>query len=139
MPLHIKKIQVDPMGYVRQVQSDAWKKRPVVLRYRAYADELRLKAGQFDLPASFAVTFRIAMPKSWSKKKKREMLGKPHQSRPDNSNLLKALEDILCTEDSHIWQTYSRKIWSDVGEIQIIEMDEFFLRVNDGELISDAG
>ena len=34
---------ITPCPKPRQTQSDKWKKRPPVLRYRAFADEVRLK------------------------------------------------------------------------------------------------
>ena len=51
------------------------------------------------------------MPKSWSKKKKAEMDGKPHQSRPDLDNMVKSL-DALVAEDSGIWDLSAKKFWS---------------------------
>jgi Holliday junction resolvase RusA-like endonuclease len=92
----LKKVfEITPVAKPRMSQKDVWAKRPCVLKYRAYCDELRLQAGKWELPYSFAVTFVCPMPKSWSKKKRAEMEGKPMQTTPDNSNLLKALEDAL--------------------------------------------
>jgi len=61
------------------------------------------------------------MPKSWSKKKKEEMYCQPHKQRPDLDNLIKALQDCLCEEDSHI-HTYLdvSKVWGKDGAIIII-------------------
>lgn len=109
---------ITPVPKPRMTRSDKWKQRPAVMRYRAFADECRLKIKQ-DLDKA-SITFFIAMPKSWSKKKKAEMRGTKHRQRPDLSNLLKALEDACYTDDSTIAE-YGRllKVWADTGAIEI--------------------
>ena len=67
------------------------------------------------------------MPKSWSKKKKMQMLYCDHQQRPDIDNLLKGLMDALLEEDSHIHTVYARKIWSDEGAIDFYELTNITL------------
>jgi Holliday junction resolvase RusA-like endonuclease len=60
------------------------------------------------------------MPKSWSKKKRNELNGKPHTQRPDLDNLIKAFKDALCEDDSHVHTYYNmRKIWGEDGKIII--------------------
>lgn len=61
------------------------------------------------------------MPKSWSNKKRNEMLGKPHQQKPDIDNLIKAVLDCLCKDDSYIWNVTALKQWDINGSITIIE------------------
>jgi len=60
--------------------------------------------------------FFMKMPKSWSKKKKSEMIGLPHIKKPDLSNLIKFYEDalnkIMWKDDSNIWEISSKKIYS---------------------------
>jgi len=64
------------------------------------------------------IIFGIAMPRSWSKKKRALHLDAPHQTRPDISNLLKAVEDALLEEDSKIWRyPLLEKRWSEEGKI----------------------
>ena len=58
----------------------------------------------------------------WSKKKKHEMDGKPHQSRPDKDNLEKALLDAIYEEDSHVWDSRVTKVWGYYGAIVIDDM-----------------
>jgi Holliday junction resolvase RusA-like endonuclease len=110
---------VSPVAKPRMTQRDTWKKRPVVMRYRAFCDKVR--AAGVKLPEAGAnLTFCLPMPKSWSKKKRVKMNGQPHQSRPDISNLLKALEDALFSEDSHIWHYGElKKVWAEEGMIII--------------------
>lgn len=106
-----------PVPKPRQTQSDKWKKRPCVLRYRAFQDDCRLhNVGVSETPI---VIFKIPMPKSWSKKKRLAMLGKPHQQTPDIDNLLKALLDAVFKDDSHVYKVKAAKYWCETGSIQI--------------------
>ena len=80
--------EVDPIGKPRMTQSDRWKKRPATDRYWELKSKLKLIAGiyKFVMPDSgYHMIFYIAMPKSWSAKKKEQFDGKPHQSKPDMS------------------------------------------------------
>ena len=62
------------------------------------------------------VVFYMPIPKSWSKKKKEEMNGRPHLFKPDNSNILKLIEDrangILYDDDKRIYKHHLEKIYS---------------------------
>ncbi len=113
-----------PIPKPRMTQRDVWAKRPCVLRYRAFCDELRLhaKAQGFTLPERFAIRFWMPMPKSWSEAKKAKMLHKPHQQKPDLSNLLKAVEDALLDEDERIYEVHASKRWAAIGAIEIEEL-----------------
>lgn len=118
---------IDPVAKPRMTRRDQWLTPPrkCVSEYRTFCDYVRLYMGRADLNES-NVRFEIPMPSSWSKKKKAELKGKPHQQKPDLSNLLKALEDALYSErhtgrdDSEI-HAYCRveKVWSDKGAIVI--------------------
>lgn len=110
-----------PVPKPRMTRSDKWKQRDCVMRYRAFCDEVRLKKVNLP-PAGAAVTFILPMPSSWSRKKRLAMNGQPHQSKPDLSNMIKALEDALHIDDSHIWNyTGLSKLWGDFGRI-IVEV-----------------
>ena len=102
-------------------QRDRWKHRPVIDAYYAFKDEIKLKADlkRFRLPDSFEVVFHLPMPQSWSRKKREQYRGKPHQQKPDFDNLAKALCDCLREEDSPIWDVSVRKLWADTGSIVI--------------------
>lgn len=122
MKTKVFQFDVTPVAAVRQVRSDAWKKRPAVLRYRAFRDALRLEATRlgFEMPASgYHLTFLLPMPNSWSDKKKRALCGQPHQQRPDKDNLEKAFLDALCESDCHVWDGRVTKAWWIKGAIQI--------------------
>jgi Holliday junction resolvase RusA-like endonuclease len=112
-------IQIEPNTKPRMTVSDKWKKRPCVLQYRAFCDELRLKTGNFQLSSSFKIVFFLSMPKSWSKKKRDLMRGQPHQETPDLDNLLKAVNDALLEQDKVIFQIDASKWWADEGKIII--------------------
>lgn len=88
------------------------------MRYRAFADELRLKYRE-DLPEQVTLVFVIPMPKSWSNKHREAMRFQPHKSKPDVDNLQKAVLDALCEDDSHIWHVDAYKFWGDRGSIAI--------------------
>jgi len=109
------------MGKPRMVRSDKWKKRAVTSKYWAMKDQIVLaaKKQQFGLSEQFIITFQIEMPKSWSEKKKKEMLGAGHRQRPDLDNLCKGLMDCLLKEDSVVWQIHATKYWSDKNRISI--------------------
>ena len=117
-------LNVPPMGKPRQTQRDKWAKRDVVVRYRAWCDDLRAEAERvgFVMPEAGArFVFRVPMPKSWNKKKRAAMDGQPHQQRPDWDNMAKGVMDALCPdEDSHIWHIAgAEKRWATVGAIEV--------------------
>lgn len=110
---------VTPQTHVRATQRDSVffripreKLRPEGLKrllrlekYNQYKVELLAESRRvrFSLPPEGAsVIFFVPVPKSWSKKKKKQYHGKLHQAKPDLSNLLKAFEDAICTEDKYI-------------------------------------
>jgi len=111
---------INPVAKPRMVRSDKWRKRPATAKYWHFVDLCKLE--RVELPCFGAhVTFILPMPKSWSKKKRATMDGKPHMSRPDLSNLLKALEDAIYTEDSVIYDIHIEKRWGLEGKIIVKE------------------
>lgn len=109
-----------PMGKPRMTRADKWKKRPEVMRYWAFCDEVRLRG--VAIPESgYHVIFVLPMPQSWSKKKRAEYAGKPHQQKPDRDNLEKALLDAIFDDDCRIWDGRVSKIWGEKGQIIIRE------------------
>lgn len=108
-----------PMGKVRQNRSDAWKQRPVVLRWRAFADRCR-ELG-ITLEPGDEMQFRIAMPASWSKKKRADHVGKPHLAKPDLDNMVGAVMDAVMPKgDSHLWKLgETSKMWAESASISV--------------------
>ena len=43
LAVNMKVYDITPMGKSRMTRADKWKKRPEVLRYRAFCDEVRLR------------------------------------------------------------------------------------------------
>lgn len=116
---------ITPVPKPRMTRADAWKKRPAVERYWAYKDQLVIEAlGQdFTVPeANYHLTFHLPMPKSWSKKRRAEMVGRPHQQKPDKDNLEKGFLDALCDEDEHIYDGRVTKLWSERGRIVLTDI-----------------
>lgn len=106
-----------PIGKPRMTQSDRWKKRPRVLKYRAFADAIREAAGQLPGdPDGVLVTAFIAIPKSWPTKKQTRLAGKPCKQKPDHDNIAKAVGDSLFEEDCGIWLGVTLKYWCPQGE-----------------------
>lgn len=118
------------MGKPRMTQRDVWKKRPVVLRYRDYCDRIREAApallAQVDVYA-IEVTAHIAMPASWSKKKKAALYEQICRGKPDWDNIGKAVCDALFKEDSIIADGRVLKYWCNAGE-QCTEIQVWFLK-----------
>lgn len=118
-------IDINPVSKPRMVRSDKWNKRTVTDHYWAFKDELKLKcniAGLKNLPPSIqAIRFTIPMPRSWSLILKANSNGQPHLQTPDLDNLIKALQDCLCSQDKHIWQICNiEKRWGEKGSILIV-------------------
>jgi Holliday junction resolvase RusA-like endonuclease len=118
------KFDIKPIPKPRMTQSDRWRGRSVVERYYIYKDGLNILANEikFSLPRNFKIDFYLSMPKSWSKKKRSEFLGKPHHQKPDLDNLIKAFMDALEQEDKDVWHIDASKYWSD-SNYMIIKWD----------------
>jgi len=97
----------------RMSRKDKWQTRPATARYWAFKDLINIAAREqkFKLGDQFEAKFFIKMPESWSKKKKEQFLGRPHQQRPDLDNFCKALMDSLLKEDSSVWSCWTAKYW----------------------------
>jgi Holliday junction resolvase RusA-like endonuclease len=112
-------IDIDPIGAPRQTRRDAWKPSPAVQRYRAWKDRFvpACMAAGWTLGPQLRVEFEIAMPASWSKKKKTGYLGTPHRSKPDIDNMVKATCDAFGEDDSHVHTLHATKRWAEKGRI----------------------
>ena len=118
------RLDIPPMAKPRQTQSDRWKQRPVVVRYRAWCDEVRRQMGDQALPEAFWVRFWVPMPASYSKAKRIALAAEPHRQKPDLDNLLKALMDACLVDDSRVWRIEAAKSWvSGPGYIQLGELE----------------
>ena len=116
----MKRYPITPCPAPRMTRRDAWAKRPAVLRYFAFRDEVRLH--RVTIPDRVRIVFVMPMPASWSAKKRAAMDGKPHTVRPDGDNLAKGIFDSVFKDDAHIWDVRYSKIWGQSGEIWIGEL-----------------
>ena len=118
----MKMFNVPVMGKPRMTRADAWKRRPVVLRYWEYKDELKRQARDIGYTPEYEIDieFHIPMPKSWSKKKMAKYAGQPHQQKPDIDNMLKGFMDCLLDEDKKVWRVKAVKKWMIGGQGCII-------------------
>ena len=116
-------IDIKPIGKPRMTQRDKWAKRKCVVNYFTYCDALRSYVAEsgMELTPTLDITFYIEMPKSWSKKKREAMYMKPHQSKPDLDNLVKAFCDALYDDDAGVYSIQCAKYWSDENEIKVIQ------------------
>ena len=116
--------QITPCAKPRMTQQDKWKERPVVMRYRAFRERIKLLCVELPLQKSHII-FHIPMPSTWSKKRKAKTFLQPHQNRPDLDNLLKGLFDAVDKEDSYIWDFRATKIWGYEGKIIILQCQQY--------------
>jgi Holliday junction resolvase RusA-like endonuclease len=112
----------EPMGKPRMTRADKWKTRECVMRYRGYADLVRLKAPAelhtfFGVtggaPYYLAMTAFFSLPTSYSKKKQDRLAGKLHQVKPDIDNVTKTVMDALFKNDSSVARIFVEKKWDD--------------------------
>lgn len=101
---------------------DTWangKVRPAVAKWRAFRDEAQ-RLGITVLDGD-SITFVVAMPASWSARKRSSHNGEPHRSKPDLDNLVGGLFDAAHPNgDQQISELGAvRKVWGSVGEIVI--------------------
>lgn len=112
-------IGVTPVPAPRMTKRDRWARRPAVVRYFQYRDDIRAAWGEREVPARLRLVFIMPMPKSWSNKKRQLMNGKPHQQRPDIDNNVKAVLDALCEEDRFVYDVHATKLWGVSGSLSI--------------------
>lgn len=110
---HERIYHITPVPKPRMSRRDRWQKRPCVERYWAFKAECQAK--NVVLRPGDSIQFFLPMPQSWSKARKQAMAGSRHLSKPDKSNLTKALEDALYIDDSHLWTRGEEKFWSYEG------------------------
>lgn len=112
----IRVYPITPVPAPRQTRRDKFAAtsrypvRPPVARFRAYCDELKIRAVQ--IPETFHhVVFVLGCPASWSARQKAAHEGMPHRAKPDRDNLEKALLDGLFGDDAHVWDGRTTKLW----------------------------
>lgn len=112
-------LNITPVGKPRMTRNSAY----LYTDYWIYKDKLILEASKYNYIIESVlenITFVLPFPKTYSNKKRKELLGKPHMLKPDLDNILKGWQDALIDNDSKI-HTYNniRKIWGIEGKIII--------------------
>lgn len=122
----IFRFEIKPLAKPRMTRADAWRKRPCVLKYWAYKDELvKLAKAQKYVPhPDDALFFSLPMPSSWSLKKSDAKLADYHTQKPDLDNLIKGFWDALLDDDSGLHKVVAFKMWGIVGQIIVVRPNE---------------
>ena len=102
----------EPVAKPRMTRQDKWIQRPKVVKYRGYADRVRLFC-KGRCGGRIRMVFYMPLPNSYSKKKKAEMAGTPHLGTPDCDNMIKGVCDALMGDDRGIWYIEAAKYWED--------------------------
>ena len=122
---------ITPIPKPRMTRQDKWPTRPpkyrgkewprpCVRRYRNFENLVAIN--NIALPTIGAtVIFILPMPEGWPKAKKERMNNRYHQVVPDLSNLQKALEDAVYSNDCAICDIHTKKLWGYEGQIVIIK------------------
>lgn len=110
-----------PCPAPRMTKSDKWKKRPSVMKYFAFRDQIVIGANKmgFKLGDTLEAVFFVPMPDSWSEKKKLRMNGFPCKHIPDNDNYIKAFLDAMSCNDGNVWHNDCKKVWAYTGCILV--------------------
>lgn len=122
----IYRFNIRPIGAVRLTQSAKWRPTPAAKRYfewksafaeivyRAVKDERAFHLVELESAAWWR--FYIAMPASWSLRKRRLLANTPCMSKPDWDNCAKAVYDAVFAEDKWTWDVRGSTIWTDRPE-----------------------
>jgi hypothetical protein len=98
----------EPVPAPRMSKSSAWSLEPGVVRYKAFAKEVRRRG--VDLPSPFVVEFHLLG--------KGRADGQDHLQKPDTDNLVKGLIDAVYWRkkggDSHMCRFAASKVWSTI-------------------------
>jgi Holliday junction resolvase RusA-like endonuclease len=67
--------------------------------------------------------FHTAIPKSWSQKRLKSVLGKPDPRRPDLDNYIKlyldVMNDLVYEDDKQVTEIYCKKVYSNKPRVEI--------------------
>ena len=86
----------------KSAPSYARQRKYLIAQYDAVKELKSLaESMEFVMPEDdFAVVCLMPMPKTWTKKKKREMAYKLHKQKPDSDNAIKLIIDVMFTDGS---------------------------------------
>lgn len=134
-------------GMIKRIKCNLYgpddKRALKVIEYLNYKEVLsweaknHFKENPITGPVFLQLTFFMPIPDSWSKKKKIEMDGKRHISKPDRDNLEKAVSDsfnkIVWKDDGQVCDGLVRKFYSTEPriEIEITEVTDNTIQTNE--------
>ena len=99
--------------------------RTVAVAAQVAASRLGATGMLFEGPVMVTIHCHFAMPKSWSRKRKTEMLYQPHTQLPDLDNLVKAVLDgvnhthNIWTDDKQVAAVTGTKHWSEESSVLV--------------------
>jgi Holliday junction resolvase RusA-like endonuclease len=74
-------------------------------------------------PVELTMTAYMPIPASYSEKRKRDLRLKPHTSRPDVDNVLKAVLDgvsgVAYADDKHVVAIHARKVYGEMPGLHV--------------------
>lgn len=123
----VKRIEIEmaPFGKARPRVTRGGTRTCMPTEYQNKRDQLRLlyqaAGGEMNPtePVFLDLIFFFRMPKSWSKKKKKEMHWSYCQKTPDIDNLVGAVMDALIEKDQIVVTLRANKYWADKDLISI--------------------
>lgn len=83
-----------------------------------------------DAPVSVSVLAILEPPKSWSKKRRADAVGRPHTQKPDADNIAKAILDavngVCFVDDKQVASVSIEKIWGNAPGVSV-KVSEFVM------------
>jgi Holliday junction resolvase RusA-like endonuclease len=107
------------VGSPRMTRGDRALYRPCVRNYFEFRNKLKAIVGDHQCPGELIWKAWIPMPKSWSKKKQKELEGQPCEGGSDLDNYCKSIFDGLFEQDKKIWRSSQEKFWCREGKASI--------------------
>lgn len=131
-PTFTLRVDAAPVAKPRMTQRDKWLPSKPAQRYFSWANIVGLLGNRLFLvpigrPVTLSVTFHMPFPRSYSRARRRELVGRPHHLKPDIKNLIAGVEDALngiaWKDDALIWEYYRcQKFWTDGPGLTVIDI-----------------
>ena len=93
-----------------------------------YINKYNVKLAPREMPLKAKITAYFEVPTSYSKKKKKELIGQSHTNKPDADNIAKIILDslngLVYKDDNQIAKLEVEKIYGEEAKV-IVEITEF--------------
>lgn len=112
-------------GYTRAYEKSDIRKWKLTIAEYVLGDMVQNKWKMYDeeTPLKCTILLTIPFPKSFSKKKKKELNGMPHNQKADIDNYVKAIFDALTNvvwkDDKQVAHLIAKKVWGYNANIKI--------------------